>query len=267
MKISFYKFQGTGNDFVMIDNRAENITLTVDQIHYLTNRKFGIGADGVILLSNKPNYDFEMTYFNPDGSKTFCGNGGRCAVQFASTIGIKKDKYKFVAADGEHTASITDTGWVNLKMKNVNGMKKMYDDWLINTGVPHYVKVVENVKDIDVVERGKKIRYSPEFITEGVNVNFLQKIDDSNIFVRTYERGVEDETLSCGTGVTAAAIVAAHNDRGFNRVEVETLGGHLAVEFDTIDDEVFENVYLCGPATYVFNGEVSLSEESVDNII
>ncbi|PZP41179.1 MAG: diaminopimelate epimerase, partial [Pseudopedobacter saltans] len=191
----------------------------------------------------------------------------RCAVQFASTIGIKKDKYSFVGADGEHEASITDTGWVNLKMKDVNGMKKMYDDWLINTGVPHYVKFVENVKDVNVVEKGKKIRYSPEFITEGVNVNFAQKLSDSDIFVRTYERGVEDETLSCGTGVTAAALAAAHNDRGFNRVEVETLGGHLAVEYDKLDDEIFDNIWLCGPAVNVFSGEVSIPEESDEHTI
>lgn len=267
MKVSFYKFQGTGNDFVMIDNREKGIALTVDQIHFLTNRRFGIGADGVILLSKKPNYDFEMTYFNPDGSKTFCGNGGRCAVQFASTIGIKKDKYFFAATDGDHQASITDTDWVNLKMKDVNGMKKMYDDWLVNTGVPHYVKTVEDVKAVDVVEKGKKIRYSPEFITEGVNVNFTQKLGDSDIFVRTYERGVEDETLSCGTGVTAAALVAAHNERGFNRVEVETLGGHLAVEYDKIGDDAFNNIWLCGPATLVYKGEIELPEESDDSTI
>jgi len=262
MKVSFYKFQGTGNDFVMIDNRVTGIELTKDQIHFLTDRKFGIGADGVILLSNKSGYDFEMTYFNPDGSNTFCGNGGRCAVQFASTVGIKKDKYLFAGIDGDHQAVITDTGWVNLKMKNVNGMKKMYDDWLINTGVPHYVKYVDDVKNLQVVEKGKKIRYSPEFISEGVNVNFAQKVSDSDIFVRTYERGVEDETLSCGTGVTAAALVAAHNENGFNRVEVETLGGHLAVEYDKIGEDRFDNIWLCGPAVRVFKGEVEIPEES-----
>ncbi|WP_447642628.1 MULTISPECIES: diaminopimelate epimerase [Chitinophagaceae] len=267
MNVAFYKFQGTGNDFVMIDNRELTIELTVKQIHFLTDRKFGIGADGVILLSNKAGYDFEMTYFNPDGSKTFCGNGGRCAVKFASVIGIKKDKYFFAAADGNHEATIADTGWVNLKMKNVNGLKRMYDDWLVNTGVPHYVKYVDDIKDIDVVEKGKKIRYSPEFITEGVNVNFVQKLNDSDIFVRTYERGVEDETLSCGTGVTAAALVAAHNDKGFNRVDVETLGGNLAVEYDREDEDVFSNIWLCGPAVKVFNGTVDIPEESDDSTI
>ncbi len=267
MNVAFYKFQGTGNDFVMIDNRPLTVELTPENIRFLTDRKFGIGADGVILLTNKEGFDFEMTYFNPDGSKTFCGNGGRCAVMFASTIGIKKDKYFFTAADGSHEANITDEDWVNLKMKDVNGMKKMYDDWLINTGVPHYVKFVENVKDVDVEGKGKKIRYSPEFITEGVNVNFVQKLDDSEIFVRTYERGVEGETLSCGTGVTAAALAAAHNDRGFNRVDVETLGGNLAVEYDRIDDDVLNNIWLCGPATNVFHGVVTLPEEADSSTI
>ncbi len=262
MNLAFYKFQGTGNDFVMIDNRRQRIELTPKNIHFLTDRRFGIGADGVILLTEKDGYDFEMTFFNPDGSYTFCGNGGRCAVKFASVVGIRKEKYLFDAADGDHEATIADTGWVNLKMKDVNGMKKMYDDWLVNTGVPHYVKFVEDARLADVVGKGKKIRYSPEFITDGVNVNFVQKLDDSNIFVRTYERGVEDETLSCGTGVTAAALVAAHNERGFNRVDVETLGGHLAVEYDRIEEDVFHDIWLCGPATKVFHGEIALSEES-----
>ncbi|MFT4202897.1 MAG: diaminopimelate epimerase [Chitinophagaceae bacterium] len=261
MNIAFYKFQGTGNDFVMMDNRQGSIELTPANIRFLTDRKFGIGADGVILLTDKKGYDFEMTYFNPDGTQTFCGNGGRCAVQFASAIGIKKDKYVFTAADGDHEATIADTGWVSLKMKDVNGMKKIYDDFLVNTGVPHYVKFVENAKGLDVVENGKKIRYSPEFITDGVNVNFVQQLDDSEIFVRTYERGVEDETLSCGTGVTAAALVSAHNDRGFNRVDVETLGGNLAVEYDKLEDDIFNNIWLCGPAVNVYRGEVIIPND------
>lgn len=263
MKFTFYKFQGTGNDFVMIDNRNGEIKLTNNIIRFLTERKFGIGADGVILLNAKEGYDFSMDYFNPDGSNTFCGNGGRCTVKFASVLGIRKENYKFSAVDGEHEANISDNGWVNLKMKNIDGMKKLFDAWLINTGVPHYVKMVEDVKAMDVYEEGKSIRNSPEFITEGVNVNFVEKESESEIYVRTYERGVEGETLSCGTGITAAALVVAHNDRGYNRVEVETKGGHLAVEYDKMGDEKFENIWLCGPATFVYSGTIEIPEEDI----
>ncbi len=258
MQHQFYKFQGTGNDFIMFDARDQKPAFTSKQITHMCDRRFGIGADGIILLLNKDGYDFEMEYHNADGTMSMCGNGGRCTVKFAHYLGIHRPIYHFMAIDGEHTANMADRGWVNLKMKDVKGITKHYADSVLNTGSPHYVKPVPDVKNYDVVRVGKLIRYSDEFAKEGINVNFVEN-DDKSIFVRTYERGVENETLSCGTGVTAAALVYAHNDNGFNRVEIETLGGHLAVEFDKTADEAFENIWLCGPAEFVFKGELEVA--------
>jgi diaminopimelate epimerase len=260
MLLTFYKYQATGNDFVIFDNRANNINLTNKQISHLCDRKFGIGADGVMLLKNKEGYDFEMVYHNADGSMSMCGNGGRSMVKFAHFLGIHRSSYHFLAIDGEHNASLEDHGWVNLKMKDVHGIEKHFSDAVLNTGSPHYVKTVTDVKNYDVVRVGKLIRYSDEFGKEGVNVNFVEELDDKSIYVRTYERGVENETLSCGTGVTAASLVYAHNDNGFNRVEVQAPGGRLAVEFDKTGEEDFENIWLCGPAEFVFKGEIDLKE-------
>ncbi|AYD46923.1 MAG TPA: diaminopimelate epimerase [Arachidicoccus soli] len=257
--ITFYKYQGTGNDFVMIDGRTQEIKLNSEQIHNICNRRFGIGADGVIILKNHPKLDFEMDYYNADGSQSMCGNGGRCAVQFAKHMGILKNEFHFLAIDGEHIATIEDSGWVHLKMKDVYSIKSINNDYELNTGSPHYIKLVANLDNINVVEEGRAIRNSEAYEQEGINVNFVQTINDTSIFVRTYERGVEDETFSCGTGVTAASLVSAHNDRGFNRIEVETLGGKLAVEFDRINEEAFNNIWLCGPATFVFKGEKTLA--------
>jgi diaminopimelate epimerase len=178
-------------------------------------------------------------------------------VKFAHHLGIHRDTYRFVAIDGEHTATLEDRGWVNLKMKDVHGIQKNYADSVLNTGSPHYIKSVADVKNYDVYRVGREIRYSSEFAKEGINVNFVEG-GNRGIFVRTYERGVENETLSCGTGVTAASLVYAHNDNGFNRVEVETLGGHLAVEFDKTGEEDFENIWLCGPAQLVFTGIINV---------
>lgn len=264
MNINFSKFQATGNDFVMIDNRDGLIELTDDEIQKLCSRKFGIGADGLIMLcKSEDNLDFKMRYFNSDASEAFCGNGARCTVKFAKMLGIRKDKYVFSAIDGTHEASIRENGWVNLRMKNVENTKKYGQDTIVNTGTMHYVHFVEGLKDLDVYKAGRQIRMSPDFITDGINVNFVEKLDDSSIFVRTYEKGVEEETLSCGTGVTASALVAAHNDRGFNRVDVDTKGGFLAVEYDRVGDDAFENIYLCGPALHVYEGQTKI--ECVEN--
>lgn len=258
MKLTFYKYHGTGNDFVIIDNRNGDVTLNKQQVKFLCDRRFGIGADGLMLLTNKAGYDFEMIYFNSDGRESsMCGNGGRCLVKFAYDMGIHKTSYKFLAVDGEHEANIDDKGWINLKMMDVNKIAHEHGDAILNTGSPHYIKPVHDIKGMNVFKEGREIRNSKEFLKEGINVNFVEQKDDS-IAVRTYERGVEDETFSCGTGVTAAALVFAHNDKGFNRVDVETMGGNLAVEFDKIDDQHFENIWLCGPATFVFKGEVEL---------
>jgi len=258
MKIQFFKYQGTGNDFVIIDDRAGTIMLSEAQVNALCNRRFGIGADGLMLLQSADGYDFKMTYYNADGREgSMCGNGGRCLVQFAYDSGIKKDKYLFIAVDGEHEAAFGDHSWVHLKMKDVHHIKPHHANFILDTGSPHYVKPVANLEDYDVVGTGKTIRYSEEFAKKGINVNFVEQ-QNRKLIVRTYERGVEDETYSCGTGVTASALVFAHNDRGFNRVDVQTLGGNLAVEFDKTGEETFEQIWLCGPAKFVFSGEIDI---------
>jgi diaminopimelate epimerase len=258
MALSFYKYHGTGNDFIIIDNRNGNVELTTPQVKRLCDRRFGIGADGLMMLQQLAGYDFEMVYFNADGREaSMCGNGGRCLTRFAYDIGIHKDRFRFLAVDGDHEAIITQNGWINLKMKDVDGIEEHHGDAVLDTGSPHYVKAVENVMDLDVYREGKEIRYSREYEKNGINVNFVEN-EDRRIIVRTYERGVEDETYSCGTGVTAAALVFAHNDNGFNRIEVQTKGGHLAVEFDKTMEHHFENIWLCGPATFVYKGEIVL---------
>lgn len=258
MKLNFFKYQGTGNDFVILDNRDSNLQLSTKQINHICDRKFGIGADGLMLLNTSEGYDFEMKYFNADGHmSSMCGNGGRCMVRFAYNAGIHKDEFSFMAVDGLHKAVIDNNGWINLQMNNVDEISMVHSDSVLNTGSPHYVKQVNNIYDYDVDKVGREIRYSSEFKEEGINVNFVE-VEEKKIYVRTYERGVEGETLSCGTGVTAAALVFAHNENGFNRVEVQTPGGHLAVEFIKTGESSFENIWLCGPAEYVFEGVIEI---------
>ncbi len=261
MKVVFYKYQGTGNDFVILDNRNNDYDqLTTAQIKKICNRQYGIGADGLMLMNKKEGFDFEMIYYNSDGStSTMCGNGGRCMVKFAYHMGIHKYTYSFYAVDQEYIAEIDHQEDIKLKMNNVTSIDHHSSYAILNTGSPHFVKFANNVKDIDVIETGREIRYSKPFTEKGINVNFVENIDEGTIYVRTYERGVEDETLSCGTGVTAAALLSAHNPVGFNRVEVITPGGNLSVEFNKIDDNTFENIWLCGPAELVFKGELDLN--------
>ena len=259
MQLHFYKYQGTGNDFIILNNRNNEYHLSTEQIRHLCDRHFGIGADGLMLLNNSKDYDFDMEYYNADGKESsMCGNGGRCLVRFASHHGLSKTGYVFTATDGVHEATIQNDGWVYLKMKDVHGIRKVSGDRVLDTGSPHYVKHIADARSEDVVKEGKAIRNSSEFKEEGINVNFVEEEDNDEIFVRTYERGVEDETLSCGTGVTAAALVFAHNETGFNRVNVTTPGGRLAVEFDKTGDDDFENIWLCGPAEFVFEGTVEI---------
>jgi diaminopimelate epimerase len=258
MDIPFFKYQGTGNDFIIIDNRnAEFSSLTTEHINRLCDRRFGIGADGLMLLNVKDGYDFEMKYYNADGREgSMCGNGGRCMVKFAYHLGIHKPSYKFSAVDGDHEAEIDLDGTVSLKMSDVNEIRQYHGDYLLDTGSPHYVKMVSNVNEYDVVFQGKKIRNSNNFVKEGINVNFVEQRKDDEIFVRTYERGVENETLSCGTGVTAAALTCYHNENGFNDVTVLTRGGRLSVEYDRHENNHFRNIWLSGPADKVFSGTV-----------
>ncbi len=258
MNYTFYKYQGTGNDFIIMDNRENSIHLTNDQVKFLCDRRFGIGADGLMLLNTLPGFDFGMRYYNADGRESsMCGNGGRCLTRFAYDRGIHKSKYHFMAVDGEHEAGLGERDWINLKMKNVDEVQYHKGDPVLDTGSPHYVKTVADIWVTNVFDEGRKIRYSPDFETEGINVNFVESTDD-HIIVRTYERGVEDETYSCGTGVTASALMFAHNENGFNHVDIQTKGGKLAVEFEKNGDHRFSNIWLCGPATFVFKGEIDL---------
>ena len=260
MDIHFYKYQGTGNDFIILDNRENTYAfLNTAQVNLLCNRKFGIGADGLMLLNKHSTYDFEMVYYNADGKEgSMCGNGGRCLVKFAYDSGIKKTTYHFMATDGLHEAEIDVQGIVRLKMKDVQTVKGNTDHFILDTGSPHYVQFVENLQKLNVKKEGRKIRYSNDFTAEGINVNFVETVDDHTIFVRTYERGVENETLSCGTGVTAAALVSAHNENSFNEIDVRTTGGKLSVEFNHSDKNQYSNIWLCGPAEFVFKGEIGL---------
>ena len=254
MKIEFCKYQGAGNDFVIIDNRIGTVELTNEIVKHLCDRRFGIGADGLMLLNTKIGYDFEMIYYNADGHEgSMCGNGGRCITQFAYDIGIHKDSYHFIAVDGAHESTFGDHEWIHLKMKDVTTLETHFGNFIVDTGSPHFIKSVMDIWNVNVFEEGKEIRYSKDFFQEGINVNFVES-SNRKIIVRTYERGVEDETYSCGTGVTASALVFAHNENGFNRIDVQTKGGHLAVEFDKTSEQSFENIWLCGPALFVFKG-------------
>lgn len=257
-KIDFYKYQGTGNDFVMIDNRDLTFNVAdVDLVKRLCDRRFGIGADGLILLQNKEGYDFEMVYFNADGNtSTMCGNGGRCITAFAAELGLIKESCRFLASDGPHEALINDGNWVELKMIDVLEVEQGEDYYLLSTGSPHYVIFVEDIDDINVVENGQAIRYSSRFKEEGVNVNFVETEKDG-IIVATYERGVEDETLSCGTGVVASAISYKVRHPEATSVDIQTKGGALKVRLEASENGQFRNIWLCGKGELVFAGQIS----------
>lgn len=259
MELHFYKYQGTGNDFILLDGREKMPELNEKQIAAICDRRFGIGGDGLMILRHYPGYDFEMKYYNADGREgSMCGNGGRCIVRFAYHLGIHRDNYHFLAPDGEHEADIDINGMVRLKMNDVNAVKQQSGDFILNTGSPHYIKYVNDIREYDVPHEGYTIRNSAPFVREGINVNFVETVNDHTIFVRTFERGVEAETWSCGTGVTAAALVSAHNETGFNQVDVETLGGKLSVEYDRVSEAEYRNIWLIGPAEFVFEGHINL---------
>lgn len=260
MKLTFYKYHGTGNDFILIDNRQDifpkNDTVLIAK---LCDRKFGIGADGLILLENLKNVDFKMVYFNADGNpSTMCGNGGRCIVAFAKLLNIITSSASFEAIDGLHEATITNDV-VNLKMVDINTVNEFKDHVFLDSGSPHHVTYVDDVDTINVKISGRKIRYGSPYFKEGSNVNFVEQTDKNTFKVRTYERGVEDETLSCGTGVTAVAI-ASHktNKTVSNTVSLITPGGNLEVSFEP-DNNSYKNVFLKGAAMLVYKGEINYS--------
>lgn len=260
MQIEFYKYQGTGNDFVMIDNRTnffpkENIKL----IENLCDRRFGIGADGLILLENDETTDFKMVYYNSDGNQSsMCGNGGRCLVAFAKKLNVINNSCTFIATDGLHHATIAENGQVSLQMIDVTTVKISVDYVFLNTGSPHHVQLVEDLENYNIKENGAAIRYGELYGKAGSNVNFVEQISENTFAIRTYERGVEDETLSCGTGATAAAI--AMNSLGktnSNAIQINVQGGELEISFDKIDEK-FTNVFLKGPAEFVFKGTLEI---------
>lgn len=258
-KIKFYKYQGAGNDFVLIDNRKGDYGLLgQDLIEKLCDRRFGIGADGLMLLQNTKKLDFEMLYYNADGREgSMCGNGGRCIVAFARDLGVVKRNADFLAVDGVHQADITGDQ-VNLGMVDVLEITRDSEAFVLNTGSPHYVKVVEDLANYPVRVEGSEIRNNDTFSKKGINVNFVEA-DGDGYFVRTFERGVEDETLACGTGATAAAIAMAIRDNKFGKIEVSirVLGGRLWVSFHR-EGDIFTNVRLRGPAKFVFEGTVTI---------
>ncbi len=260
MTLTFYKYQGTGNDFIIFDNRKLSVKLNMNQIGFLCDRRFGIGADGLMLLQNKKDFDFEMVYYNSDGNESsFCGNGSRCIVSFAKELGvINKTETKFIATDGIHTAKINGN-IISMKMNDVENIEVDNDSYLLNTGSPHYVKFTSGVKTADMVAEGRSIRYSDKFKKEGVNVNLAEK-NGKGIYVRTYERGVEDETLSCGTGVTASALASSIQgvSTAENYSKILTRGGELTVHFHKGKNNSFTDIWLEGPATFVFKGEVKI---------
>lgn len=260
MELTFYKYQGTGNDFVMIDNRSQFFPKENTQlIEKLCDRRFGIGADGLILLENHADFDFKMVYYNSDGNESsMCGNGGRCLVAFAKQMGVVKNKAKFEAFDGYHFATIDDEGIVALQMKDVDAIKNESNYTFLNTGSPHHVQLVNDLKNLDVKVEGAKIRYSDLYGNAGSNINFVNQLANDIFAVRTYERGVEDETLSCGTGVTAVAIAMHQLGKTKNNIiDLNVEGGKLKVQFDE-DNGSYTNVFLIGPATFVFEGKIEI---------
>jgi len=255
----FYKYQGAGNDFVLIDNRSLQFQYKDNNIvQQLCDRRFGIGSDGLMLLQDHSDYDFEMLYFNADGQLgSMCGNGGRCIVAFAKHLGIIDTETDFLAVDGPHYAKISVAGnWVDLQMIDVKEIAKDGTAYVLNTGSPHYVDQVKDLEKLDVFTEGKAIRNNAVYREKGINVNFVEDKGD-HLFVRTFERGVEDETYACGTGVTAVALAMA-KDQGLSgslKKNIKVLGGNLRIEFD-YDGQDFKNIFLCGPAELVFEGEV-----------
>jgi diaminopimelate epimerase len=264
MLLKFFKYQATGNDFIIIDDRIREFDTTNNTlIQKLCHRKFGIGADGLILLRNEKDADFRMIYYNADGYEgSMCGNGGRCATAFAHKLMPGKSQFTFMAYDGLHTSSVksvyNDGFIIQLEMQQVISPENIGEDFLLNTGSPHYVKFVNDVALTEVVAEGKNIRNSGPFLRNGVNVNFVE-VNQQVLTMRTYERGVEDETLSCGTGATAAAIAAFWGNKiANNSVEIYTRGGKLNVSFDASEEDKFTSVYLTGEATPVFEGVMQI---------
>jgi len=259
MKTDFFKYQGAGNDFVIIDNRKLLFPKNdAKRINTLCDRKFGIGADGLMLLEESDRADFKMIYYNADGKEgSMCGNGGRCIVAFAKSLDIFDKNTSFEALGEMYTASFR-VDQVSLKMTDVNKIDIHTDHVFLDTGSPHHIEFTDNLSTFDVFNQGREIRYGAPYFEAGTNVNFVEKINDTTFKVRTYERGVENETLSCGTGVTAAALACFHTNKTPEKsIDIDTLGGKLHVAFDKQNGS-YSNIILTGPATFVYKGSINI---------
>lgn len=261
MKLEFYKYHGAGNDFIMIDSRnAEEKVFSLEIVKHLCDRHLGIGADGLILLLEDESTDFRMKYFNSDGKEgTMCGNGGRCIAAFARDLGIIKDKTVFSGIDGLHNAFFSGQETVDLQMIDIKEVKRFDDGFLINTGSPHFVCFNDSIQHINVFEEGREMRHQERFSASGANINFVEIIDNNSFKIRTYERGVENETLACGTGSVASAISSyiKHKTDKSSYI-IEAIGGQLEVRFKANMDGSYSDVWLKGPVKFVFRGEIDL---------
>jgi diaminopimelate epimerase len=258
--IKFYKYQGAGNDFVLIDNRLKQFIGNKEKLSLqLCDRKFGIGSDGLIFIEESDKADFEMDFLNPDGSRSFCGNGSRCAVRFSKDIDVFSGKNTtFDAIDGVHSALI-DSNVVKIEMQSVGNIDQIKDSYFVDTGSPHYVSYFDSLDDLNLIEFGHRIRYSDVYKEKGTNVNAVEVVSPMSLKVRTYERGVENETLACGTGVTACVLTySLKNNIDSGEVLIQALGGLLKVSFVKSKDHSFSDIWLEGPAQFVFKGELNV---------
>lgn len=257
MRLAFYKYQGTGNDFILVDDRKKKLGNYPDEfVQKLCDRRLGIGADGFIVLRGHEEHDFEMIYHNADGSQSLCGNGSRCAVHLAQQLGMIDQQAYFLTTDGTHQAHIKDD-LIHVSMHDVTEVKHLPAGYWLNTGSPHYVTWVKDLNNLNVHQRGQQIRNSKPFQKEGINVNFVKRKDDGTLAMRTYERGVETETLSCGTGATAAALVASL-EGSTSPVSIDAQGGQLQVSFTRKSAQHFQDIYLTGPARQVYQGTIEI---------
>lgn len=261
MKIPFYKYHGAGNDFILVDNRSHAFdrVKSNETVRQLCHRHFGIGADGLMFLEKDSEADFDMMYYNADGYPgSLCGNGGRCIVALAFYLGIAGEVTRFQAADGMHEARILRPDYVELKMNPVSWMELQEDHAVLNTGSPHYISLVTGLADYPVVERGREIRYSDKF-PEGINVNFVEN-ENGRFMIRTYERGVEDETWACGTGATAAALalVELNKTNGEKEITLQARGGPLTVRFERQGPGRYDQIWLCGGAVHIYEGQITI---------
>lgn len=258
MQLKFCKYHGTGNDFIMVYNHSNSYCFSQSDVKKMCDRRYGFGADGLIIIEKTLDADFKMIYFNSDGNVgSMCGNGGRCAVAFAKELGLIQNQCEFLAYDGLHKGLILEKGTVSIEMVDVSLIEVQNNIWKIDTGSPHLICFRDTVSEIDVKHEGASIRNSSDYLEDGINVNFVQ-LTKNELFIRTYERGVEDETLSCGTGAIASAIAA--NESGLlnsDRIKVNVLGGQLEVSFSKVGSK-YSNIHLIGPTKFVFNGEVDV---------